>query len=210
MMNQLLRFRVSTDDVTYAVEPGDERANEFVRNTHTQIQLVVAESLDEGEDETMINIGYCASTLFLSGYALNAHVSIINEADDVDQDAYDAASVIYRDNGIEDQLESFGSSALLLRSLYIQPEYRGHDLGLIAIRRIIELHDPASLSTVVLFPNSKALVKNDTDPLFKMPKKLANKKLISHYAKIGFKPFRKTGFLYLEMEQFDYQWRRLR
>lgn len=202
-----LRFRISNETI-YGVERGSLGTSEFVRNTHTDIQLVIAEGVDDEED-TLVNIGYCSSTLFLSGYALNAHVSIIDEADDVDEDTYQAAKAIYGKNGIEKQLEGFcfGSRALLLNSLYIQPEYRGHDIGLIAIRRIIEHDDPVSLSTVVLYPNSKVLVTNDTDPLFKMPKKTANKKLISHYAKVGFKPFRKTGFLYLNMEQYNYQWR---
>lgn len=206
MLDQL-RFRFSTDDAIYGVEHGEESTSEFVRNTHTDIQLVIAESVDEADDDTLVTIGHCSSTLFLGGYALNAGVSIIDEADDVDEDAYQAALAIYKDKGIQDQLAGYGSSALLLRSLYIQPEYRGHDFGLIAVRRTIEYHDPASLSTVVLYPNPKALVKNESDPLFKMSEKTANKKLISHYAKLGFKPFRKSGFLYLNMEHYDYQWR---
>lgn len=158
----------------------------------------------EGEEEERVDLGYVTSTLLLYGYAMNTGRDIIDEADAISGDLYFAAKLLYESGGIPEG-EGYAQNGLYLNTLFIHPEYRGHGLGALALRRVIEFCDSASICNVVLYPSATSRV-SEGDPLFGIPKEVADKKLSEFYQSLGFISFKDTGFLYLNLESYNYQW----
>jgi len=180
--------------------PGDY-GSEFIKKWSTQIVGMVANS--EG-----IEIGHVVSFVFLTSYAVNADKDIIEAADELSQELCNCAEIMYGSDSLESTeiIERSWDNCLYIDSLFVNPKYRGHNLGALALRRTIEHLDPASLCAVILRPTAKALLK-DNDPLKKVPDDEASKKLVAFYRQLGFTRFKKTPYMYLDMERYIYDWR---
>lgn len=216
-----LVFRHELCDSIAALNPMQEEPGpEFVRRTKTTI-LGETYSVDEkgdpefDEEPMATELGYVYAWHLLGGYALDAGVDIVEEAEAVSGDAHDAAVILFGEDGnggliwndeTSDMLGGFKHNALYIHEIFVTPVCRGRNLGAVALRRVIEHHDPAGLATIILYPNAQHLM-DLRDPYAKMPERDAQKKLVSYYRRLGFRSYKRTGFLYLNVEHYDYQWR---
>ena len=185
----------------------DQEGEEYVRHTTFTLQ---GYDLDEKREPKPL--GCFRATHYLYGYAFNSQVDIIDEADAISQEAYEAAEMLYgEEEGIlKDDLglverNTFEMNGLLIESAYLIPEARGHRLGEAVLNRIIERHDPSNLGAVILYPNAKYHLK-EGDPFLDC--KNGQEKLVGFYRRMGFKPHPKDKkFMYLLGEDWNSEWR---
>ncbi|MCE3606914.1 hypothetical protein LXA47_25395 [Massilia sp. P8910] len=102
--------------------------------------------------------------------------------------------------------EPYWGNILIIDRLEILPKFRAHNLGLVAMRRIIERFRPgAEIVAIKPFPlQNEAFIGNDAAwrarldlSNFKGNQARAMAKLRRHYAKLGFKQLRGTEFMFL-------------
>ena len=102
--------------------------------------------------------------------------------------------------------QPYWGNVLIVDRLEILPKFRAHNLGLVAMRRIIERFRPgADIVAIKPFPlQNEAFVGHDAAwrarlglPNFKGNQARAVAKLRRHYAKLGFKQLRGTEFMFL-------------
>ena len=190
-----------------ALYQGDQEGEEYVRHTTFTLRGYKFE-----EERKSKLLGYFSAFHYLYDYALNSRADIIDEADAVNEDAAEAAIMLYgEETGILNydldlvERDTFKTNGLLIESAYLIPEARGHRLGEAVIHRIIERHDPSSLGAVILYPNAKCHIK-EGDPLFS--RENGQEKLVALYRRMGFEPHPKNErYMYLLGENWNYEWR---
>lgn len=207
-----------------AFDPNDaEPGPEYVREHKFQLvgfrwnDYVISGSaaLDSRVEKPGTVLGTCETALFLGGYATNAGVNIIEEADAMAQELYDAAELMYREPeglfSFESEskrlLNPCNSNGLYIGKLVLEPGYRGKGLGIRFMKRVIEYHDEANLGAVLIYPNARYWLEGG-DPLAKMSEAEADTKLRRYYKRMGFEDLgdsREFGkkYMYLDVERFE-------
>ncbi len=97
---------------------------------------------------------------------------------------------------------------LILDRLVIYPEFRGKGLGLHAIRALIQrLRQGVGLVAVNPFPlqfeheaEERSGYRKKGLHLFRLPEEQARRKLVEHYALLGFREVHDTGYMVLNSE----------
>lgn len=96
-------------------------------------------------------------------------------------------------------------NVLILDRLEILPEFRGHNLGLVVMRRLIERFGAgAGVVAIKPFPLQRELTQQDEDGWrqkmrlddFERDMRRASARLRRHYAKLGFKFMKDTSFMF--------------
>lgn len=194
----------------------DCEGSEFVRSVYTKVFGLKWNETDEGhlEEESRVLIAEVDCWLLLGGYAMNDGIDIVDQADAICQDVYDAAEKAFGSNGLmgDDPILSDCSSynVLYIDRMFLEPSVRKTGLGDAILRRVIEHHDAASLAAVLMFPKAGGWDKvADGDPLFGKGGEDGTKRIAAHYKRLGFVRHPKDSkWLYLDMGRYDYDWKR--
>ena len=112
----------------------DEYGDNYVRRLAGPIRLEYAESEQE------VEIGEI-ELFFIDGTrALDNGLDIVDVCDSMGQDQYDYAAAVYSDGVLDSEIvaDSIFNDVLALHTISILPQYRGHQHGLLATRKIIE------------------------------------------------------------------------
>ena len=72
----------------------------------------------------------------------------------------------------------------------IEPQYRGHNLGLFAIYRMVQMYGQGALSLLKAYPFE---IKKDDVPTDEIHRRI--RKLESYYARLGFRRIRGTSLM---------------
>jgi hypothetical protein len=120
--------------VVQGEEFSDEYGDNYVRRLAGPIRLEYAETEQE------VEIGEI-ELFFVDGTrALDNGLDIVDVCDSMGQDQYDYAAAVYSDGVLDSEIvaDSIFNDVLALHTISILPQYRGHQHGLLATRKIIE------------------------------------------------------------------------
>jgi hypothetical protein len=172
----------------------DDEDRQYIRHRRATVYGVVDD--DETDDPiSKVELGYIEGSWFLAASALNDGRDIITLADEMNQELYDVAELVYReeDGDCEISDDDFKSNVLYISNFFLKPEARSSGLARWVLFRFVELHDLANLRAVITFPNASHLIgrgkdeKTDpTDPLCKTDLAEGNVRLELFLERLGF------------------------
>jgi len=194
---------------------GGEAALEYNDPSHYKY---VTEGMVVGIDETdqTVEVGRFRLSHIDVWAAINAGTSVF-DIFDCAQETFDYYSAIF-DIETEDPSaelihlfkgEVWPGNVLILDRLELLPEFRGHNLGLIVMRRLIERFGAGtSITAIKPFPLQQEYTDVQTNEwrqkmkFDQLDKNLsrATAKLKRHYAKLGFKFMKGTPFMFRDSE----------
>jgi GNAT superfamily N-acetyltransferase len=172
--------------------------------------------IDEAEQET--EVGHFRLSYIDVCAAMNARASVF-DIFDLTQETFDYYSAIFNVEtlGPSPELsdlfkgEVWPGNVLILDRLEILPRFRGHNLGLVVMRRMIERFGAgAAVVAIKPFPLQHTYTPDEEEEhewqlkmkLDNLDKNLrrATAKLRRHYAKLGFKSMKGTEFMFRDAE----------
>lgn len=209
-------LRVAADTPVLIWERHDDPETEYVRQYNFKL---LATTDDEGcSDES--EVGAISAIVFLGTRALNEGMDIIDEADAVDQEIYDAAEVLFRDPGgilewcrLNSEVEFY--DAVFIRGMWLDPEMRGHGIGGPFLCRVLDWLNPPTLFAIVLEPVADAFFREGSkrhgrpraecnDPYCKRAlTKRGQQRLVAWYEKLGFSRWKDTTFWWRDLYGYD-------
>ena len=162
---------------------------------------------DETEDAPKIKVATALFGVCLAGNALNEGYDIIEELDAVSQDVYEFGETFYRDRKrgfgsnvrrwLENNVDMWGTycNALLVESMWVNPEHRGNDLALRLLQQIARTFGHGC--KLIVLQASPTMI-NDPEKRDRSPE--AKRKLITFYEAIGFHRAGKSDWMVIDNE----------
>jgi len=168
---------------------------------------------DEEERAEPVEVGSFESYIFQASEALNRGCRLVECADEIDQDIYDAAEVCYGqydpedDDNIASSLEEegfFNADVLLLNRIFIDPKHRGKGMGARFLDGVLRYLGTANIGAVVVRPTAGCYFENEKlsdDPYCERAlSESGNERLCKWYESLGFKPWKHTGYYFINLE----------
>jgi hypothetical protein len=137
-----------------------------------QITYEIVTPVGDGEEWKVV--GH-AEAFFMDGDYDS--MDVIVHADGFDGDTYEAAELFYSNGGLMEQDEIYSQNLLLVKSIVLDAEVRGQELGLQVFRALVKLHGGSA--NVVCLPSP--LEERDG-----VEKPDATAKLWAYWSQLGF------------------------
>lgn len=172
-----------------------------------QYDARIVHETDPDDDDAGETVGKVQFYVVKLGLAMNESMNAMQACDAVSHDVYGYGGAVLRKDGtfrteIANRFELAGGDLLILHTVTVVPAHRGHDLGLLAASRIIDLFGEGF---VMCKPQPLQHVR-DTDEhraslapelrydLFTKPRTAAKAALQHHWGRLGFQRIGRTDF----------------
>lgn len=198
-------------EFSFSVEVDDSDCIEPTTFIHHVRGAIKQFAYDEGGHEDSIQVGQVYLRIIDLAAGINAGFNPFDVLDSFDQESYDDGSILVDEDGEmrEEVVDQFPDliwqyRIVTVNSITIEPEYRGRGIGLLALRKVLEVFGHSAFVLIKPYPlqfsgwhdASWVPPEGVHDPEREFGR--ARKKLVRYWKRLGAREIGKTGYLGIE------------